>query len=290
MDLQNYFTGLGDALIAGGMPPEQSTAYCKRLSDSLSSLDPASREQKLASYGSPEDLAKRVLSIAEKQKDKTNTPEETEPKPNPSLEHTVNIDSGKHAAVPMTKAIPVVHTNEEEKTTVIKPNPELQATKKKLDPVKEEPPKEEPQKKPLSKRGMQVFWWSAGLSSPITLFLAFALASAFAFLYAALIFAAVAMIVALTITVIGGILLALICLGYGIVKMMPGTDAFFIGLYEFGLGMIVVGGTVTFSILEYNGATVLVPYTIKKLTVFLKFTIRQIKRLIVYLYDLCRDL
>ncbi|MBE6671908.1 MAG: hypothetical protein E7599_00095 [Ruminococcaceae bacterium] len=287
MDLHKYFADLGDALCAGGMTSAQSAAYCKRLSDSLGNLEPAAREQKLASYGSPEDLAKRVLSIASKQAEAS--PAEDEQKANPALEHTINVDAGKRAAVPMTRAIPVVHTNEEEKTTVM-PNPELQATKKKLDPVKQEMPEEEAPKKPISKRGMQIFWWSVGLSSPIWLFLAFVLAGLFLFAYGALIVAAVGLIVALTVTVIGGILLAIIGLGYGIVEMLPGTDAFFVGLYEFGLGMIVVGGTIIFSILEYNGATVLVPYTLKKLTVFLKFTIRQIKQLIIHLYDRCRDL
>ena len=290
MDLQKYFADLGDALCAGGMTPGQSAAYCKRLSDSLDSLDPAARQQKLASYGSPDELAKRVLSIAAKQKEEVPAPAQTEPKANPSLEHTINVDAGKRAPIPMTQAIPVVHTNEEEKTTVLKPSPELQATKKKLEPVQQELPIEEEQKKPISKRGMQIFWWSVGLSSPIWLFLAFVLAGLFLFAFGALIVAAVGLIVALTVTVIGGILLAIIGLGYGIVKMLPGTDAFFVGLYEFGLGMIVVGGTIIFSILEYNGATVLVPYTIKKLIVFLKFTIRQIKKLVIYLYDRCRDL
>lgn len=287
MDLQKYFAALGEALKAGGMSEAQSAAYCKRLSATLENTDPALLEQKLASYGSAEDLAKRVLAIASKSKE--DSAEQTdEAKPNPGLEHTINVDAGRHTVPAMTKTVPIVHTSEEDKPS--HPKPDLQATQKKLDPIKEEPVAEEKPKKPISKRGMQIFWWSAGLSSPITLFLAGHLAGAFLFVYGALIFAAVALIVALTVTVIGGILLTIICMGYGIVKMLPGTDAFFIGLYEFGLGMITVGGTIIFSILEYNGATVLVPYTIKKLTVFLKFTIRQIKKLIIRLYDRCRDL
>ena len=289
MDLQNYFAALGEALTAGGMSEAQSAAYCKRLSETLENIDPTVRQQKLESYGSPEELAKRVLSIANKQKEQAPEEAPSEPKANPALEHTINVDAGKKATASMTKAVPIVHSSEDEEEIKM-PDPSLQATKKKLDPIKETPVTEEKPKKPLSKRGMQIFWWSAGLSSPITLFLAGLLASAFLFVYGALIVAAVAMIVALTVTVILGIILAIVCLGYGIVKMLPGTDVFFVGLYEFGLGMITVGATIIFSILEYNGATVLVPYTVKKLTVFLKFTIRQIKKLIIHLYDRCRDL
>ena len=63
MDLQNYFAALGEALTAGGMSAAQSAAYCKRLSATLENTDPAQLEQKLAGYGSPEELAKRVLAI-----------------------------------------------------------------------------------------------------------------------------------------------------------------------------------------------------------------------------------
>ena len=288
MDLQKYFAALGEALTAGGMSEAQSAAYCKRLSETLENIDPTVRQQKLESYGSPEELAKRVLSIANKQKEQAPEEAPSEPKANPALEHTINVYAGKKTTAAMTKAVPIVHSSEEDEIKT--PDPSLQATQKKLDPIKEEPVAEEKPKKPISKRGMQIFWWSAGLSSPITLFLAGLLAGAFLFVYFALIVAAVAMIVALTVTVILGIILAIVSIGYGIVKMLPGTDVFFVGLYEFGLGMITVGATIIFSILEYNGATVLVPYTIKKLTVFLKFTIRQIKKLIIHLYDRCRDL
>lgn len=293
MDLQEYFASLDKALVAGGMPENQSAAYCKRLAKGLQSLDEAAREEKLKNYGSAEELAARVLALAQKQKAGENgaqsespAEEKKEEAPARPLEHTINVDAGrKKAQNSATRPIQVVQSDEsapeaEEKTSA----PPTKA------PSTPSAQPEENAKKPMSKRGMQIFWWTAGLTSPLSAFLLFALASLFAAGYAALVVLAVAMIVAVTVTVVGGILISLICLAYGIVKMLPGTDAFFIGLYEFGLGTIAVGGTIVFSILEYNVATVLVPFTIKKLTVFLKFTIRQIKRLVQYLYGLCRDL
>ncbi|MBE6638523.1 MAG: hypothetical protein E7616_03580 [Ruminococcaceae bacterium] len=304
MDLQKYFASLGEALVAGGMPKAQSEAYCKRLSAMLESLDENTRQEKLANYGSPEDLAKRVLSISDKQKAESRTDadhkkasDDTENK-NPSLEHTVNVSRDNRKAMPKmdaTKPIPVVHTNEStvgSKTQNIQvaSAPEREPAAASAKPTVSVAEKSEENKKPISKRGMQIFWWTAGLSSPITLFLLGCVAGLFLLGYLAILFTAVFMIVAVTVTVVLGILLALVCLAFGVVKMLPGTDAFFIGLYEFGLGMILVGGTIVFPILEYHCATLLMPYVAKKFTVFLRFTIRQIKRLVIYLYDLCRNL
>lgn len=288
MDLQKYFASLASELVVGGMSESQSAAYCKRLITSLESLDEQARNEKLASYGTPAQLAQRILAIAGKAK---NEPEQKTQ--DTSLEHTVNVDSSARFA---TKKVPVIPqaaeihsgSSEESADTV---SDKTQINPKSTDPISTQPqPEEETEKKPISKRGMQIFWWTAALTSPITLFLLCVLAGLFLFAYAALIVSAIVMIIAVTVTVIGGILLALVGMGYGVVNMLPGTDAFFVGLYEFGLGLIIVGGTIVFPILEYNFATVLVPYTVKKLTVFLKFTIKQIKRLVMYLYDRCREL
>ena len=290
MDLQNYFAELEAELLALGMSETQSKAYCKRLLTSLSVLDEKTRQEKMQGYGTPAELAKRVGAIAAKQAPQA-TPTQDEEK---SMEHTVNV--GGPAPVKtrddVTRPIPVIKeekANEEDTPAPVK-NDVLQATRKKPVAIKipTEPAKEE--KTPLSRRGMALFFGSAILTSPITLGICALLCGLFLSLCAALVVLAVVMFVAVTVTVICGILLALVCLGYGIVKMLPGTDAFFIGLYEFGLGMIVVGATIVFPILEYNCATALVPYTIKKLFALLKLIFRQIKRLVVYLFGLCRNL
>ena len=291
MDLQKYFASLDAELVAGGMSQSQSAAYCKRLLASLESLDENAREEKMASYGAPEQLAVRVLSIAGKTK-----PEPEQKPQNTALEHTVNVDGSARFAqkkAPMVQEAPEIHSGDSEQSTPDNGsslNDKTQVNRKPVESVKAEDHDEEAPKKPISKRGMHIFWWTAGLTSPITLFLLGVVAGLFLFAYAALILSAIVSIIAVTVTVIGGILLALVGLGYGVVKMLPGTDAFFVGLYEFGLGLIIVGGTIVFPILEYNYSTVLVPYTVKKLTVFLRFTIRQIKRLVIYLYDRCREL
>ena len=294
MDLQKYFAELEVELISLGMSEAQSKAYCKRLSSSLAVLDEKARNEKLASYGSATDLAKRVIAIAVRPASSSaeNAPETSDENANKEMEHTVNVGTAAPAKKrdDVTRAIPTMESEASEENQPYQTSDSLQATKKKLTVVKvvEEEPKKE--KKPLSRRGMAVFFGSAILTSPITLGIVGAIIGAFLFTYVALIVLAVTMFVAVTATVIAGILLALVCMGYGVVKMLPGTDAFFIGLYEFGLGMIMVGGTIVFPILEYNLATVFVPFCMKKLYTLLKFTIRQVKRLIVYLFDRCRDL
>lgn len=291
MDLQKYFASLSSELVAGGMSEAQSAAYCKRLITSLESLDEDARKEKLASYGTPSQLAQRVLAIAGKAK------AEPEQKPqNTALEHTVNVENSSRFATKRVSVAPPaaeIHSGSSEesapKSTPVASD-KTQVNKKTAEPITEAAQPEEIDKKPISKRGMNIFWWTAILTSPISLFLLCVLAALFLIVYAALIVSAIVMIIAVTVTVIGGILLSLVGMGYGIVNMLPGTDAFFVGLYEFGLGLIIVGATIVFPILEYNFATVLVPYTIKKLTVFLRFTMKQIKRLVVYLYDRCREL
>jgi len=218
MDLQKYFASLGEALVAGGMPKAQSEAYCKRLSAMLESLDENTRQEKLANYGSPEDLAKRVLSISDKQKAESRTDadhkkasDDTENK-NPSLEHTVNVSRDNRKAMPKmdaTKPIPVVHTNEStvgSKTQNIQvaSAPEREPAAASAKPTVSVAEKSEENKKPISKRGMQIFWWTAGLSSPITLFLLGCVAGLFLLGYLAILFTAVFMIVAVTVTVVLG--------------------------------------------------------------------------------------
>ncbi len=293
MDLQKYFARLEKELISGGMSEAQSKAYCKRLSASLVPLDDKARQEKLASYGEPEDLAKRVMVIAGKSQAaaaKDTESQEASEEQSPGMEHTVNAGGAIPVAKrdDVTRPIPTVKDAPAE--APVAANDMLQATRQKPLAMKVQTEEEKTEKKPLSKRGMWVFFGTAALTSPITLSVVGGVLGLFALLQLALVVIAAAMFVAVTVTVICGILLALVCLGYGIVKMLPGTDAFFIGLYEFGLGMILVGGTIVFPILEYNCATALVPFCMKKLTKILKFLIRQTKRLVVYLYGLCRDL
>ncbi len=294
MDLQKYFAELATHLVAGGMSEAQSKAYCKRLMTSLAALDDKAKAEKMANYGDAEDLAKRVLAIAAKTHPAEEPSAEGDKAEQPkgaALEHTVNAGGAPiKKRDDVTRPIPTVKENEPQNEKPQPPPDVLQATRKKIAPVKVATDSEKPEKKPLSKRGMAVFFGTAALTSPITLTLAAALIGLFLLVHFALVFIAVAMLLAVTVTVICGILLALVCLGYGIVMMLPGTTAFFIGLYEFGLGLIIVGGTIVFPILEYNCATLLVPFTMKKWNKLLKFVIRQIKRLVVYLYDLCRDL
>ena len=118
------------------------------------------------------------------------------------------------------------------------------------------------------------------LTSPIWGFLLCVIMAAFLLAYTAIIFIATVLIILEVVLIVGGALLAVVGIVYGVMQMLPGAEASYIGLYELGLGIRIGGFTMLFSIIVYNIVVNLTPLALRQLTRFMKFTARGIGSLV----------
>ncbi len=92
-----------------------------------------------------------------------------------------------------------------------------------------------------------------------------------AFLLIVLFIAAMAAVVA------GGTAIALVGMIYGTIELFSTVS---VGLYEIGIGITALGATMLCGILLYNAAIRLVPFAIRKLAAFARFTARQLREIL----------
>ncbi len=132
--------------------------------------------------------------------------------------------------------------------------------------------------------GNRLFWILFFLSLPISLPALCLGLSLFAAAYLALALLIVMLLGALVTAAAGGTALSLIGIIYGgtqILRSLP------IGMYEIGLGVTIGGGAMFLGIAMYNIALRLLPYIIKKLTVFFIFALKQLKKLFILAKGAC---
>ena len=142
--------------------------------------------------------------------------------------------------------------------------------------------RQEEESKPVySERGEKIFWWTVALTSPIWIFLICAIAALFICAYVAILVITAALIIAEVAIIVGGVLLAVIGIVYGIMQMLPGATAAYIGLYELGLGIKIGGIVMIAAILIYNFVINMAPLALKSLTKFAKFTAKSLWKLVL---------
>lgn len=132
--------------------------------------------------------------------------------------------------------------------------------------------------------GYRMFWSLFALSIPVTLSLCIAVLALFGSAYISLMALIVALIGGVITVAAGGTALSLIGIIYGVTQLF---DYVPVGVYEIGFGVAIGGGAMFFGIAMYNIALRLIPYTIKKLTVFFKYTLKQAKQLFILAKGAC---
>ncbi len=148
-----------------------------------------------------------------------------------------------------------------------------------LDRISHTPPDPETIRKNTRK-----FWILFAVTLPVTIAVLLAGGFLFAFLFfliAVLIIASVALLVAITAV---GTLLSVFGLIFGVAQMISSMP---IGLYECGLSIIIGSGALFCGILVYNFAVRLMPFAAKWLLVLLKFVIKKLRELYIYLKKEC---
>ena len=123
---------------------------------------------------------------------------------------------------------------------------------------------------PNSKKFLLLF----GVTLPITLPLALLGMSLFVAVWIALMLGNVVAIVAMIATAAVGTVAALVGIIYGITQLFVSVPT---GLYEIGIGVVIVGLVLFVCILLYNFAIRLMPFLIKRVFVLFKFTLSKLK-------------
>ena len=132
-----------------------------------------------------------------------------------------------------------------------------------------------------------LFWVIFLLSLPFAAVIGLAVLALFVVAFAALAALMVAAIAALAVVAAVGTAFVLVALVYGIVQALSVLP---VGLYEIGIG-ITAGAAVLFvSILLYNFAIRLLPFTMKQLGRFFGWTLRSLKMLFIYVKGACAKL
>ncbi len=148
---------------------------------------------------------------------------------------------------------------------------------------------------PLRSRAMEyegetggpLFWVTFILALPFALALGLVVLALFVAAFAALSALMVASIAALAAVAAAGTAFTLVALVYGIVQALSVLP---IGLYEIGIGVTAGAAVLFVSILLYNFAVRLIPFTMKQLARFFGWTARSLKVLFIYLKGACAKL
>ena len=148
---------------------------------------------------------------------------------------------------------------------------------------------------PLRSRAMEyegetggpLFWVTFILALPFAVALGLVVLALFVAAFAALSVLMVASIAALAAVAAAGTAFTLVALVYGIVQALSVLP---IGLYEIGIGVTAGAAVLFVSILLYNFAVRLIPFTMKQLARFFGWTARSLKVLFIYLKGACAKL
>ncbi len=139
----------------------------------------------------------------------------------------------------------------------------------------------------VSLRGKYIFIGGVVLSSPIWLTLSIILIGFFGVIYAAMIAIDVAIAVFLSFFIIVGGIASFSAIIYGVIGLLPGAVASYIGMYELGLGLMILGTLIVVSILLHFFVVKVTPLVFRQTTRFFKFLVKKIIKLVKFLRKEC---
>ena len=304
MDTKQFLTRLKAELLGHGLDHEQVAGYTSRFYKILSAAEPPEAERLIGEFGDPVTLA---ANIAAKEKAGGDAPQKSAPPVKPS-----NAPQQAKKPAQQQQSKPAVHAPQRKEATRQPEQEPKQATKansqqrpgvatsagrQNRQPSK---PTEKPQgprpitfdevdsyKQPMTKRGKTMFWWTMGLSSPLTIAFAALVALFLGGLYAILAGLVVVSTLIIIVGVLGGLVLAIVGFVGGGTGTILEAEANFIGMYEIALALIVIGVVVIASILLYNFIVKLIPILWGLVTRLAKLIFNQFMRLVYFIREEC---
>lgn len=142
----------------------------------------------------------------------------------------------------------------------------------------------------MSEKGKRIFLIGAIATAPVNLAICLALAVIFLAMYTAVLLFSGALIIVEIAGVICGVLLGVGGLLYGVVGILPGEIPTFVGQYEIGFGIMLIGIVTVAGILVYEYVMKVTPLACKGITKLIKFTSRKIIQFVKFLKRECGKL
>lgn len=276
LEKKQFLTILRDELIARGFTPERAERHVRSLSLTLDADDIQAIEQ-MNDSAEIALLAEGIANFKGKTAEKKPAEQASDPKDDTASDETAD-DAGDDDVKVYAggKAIPDSEPfdEQEEPPTVVVPA---------------QKPESEDAPVPPTPRGKRTFWTVFCCTLPITA----VLLALFYLLFGAAFATLCALIAGLFAALIGGVAIgttvSLVGIIYGIVQLVTAISTA-PGLYEIGLGLTVAGCVMLGGILLYNCAIRLIPWLIRKLSVFFRFSRKKLKLLFNKAKEACYKL
>ncbi len=309
MELDHFLEGLKNALVDRGIPPEAAAKHVAALGRTFTADDLA----EIQSIRSPAEIGEIADSIAEiLYKNKAartaakNGQMPSASTSSPSSAYAANTQPPEEPSSMATTAMPPA---EEATDPVVRPT--IQPTEEAVDafsaaPVAspredtvsrhEQPSRQEPSysrsvsqpqqrsadffrtptERDKTTKGVAIFWSVLIVTLPITLTLLIAILALFGVAFLGIILAIIGLVAGMIGVVAAGCGLALVGIIYGITQLFSFVAA---GLYEIGLGVMIIGGALLAGVILYNLAIRFLPWVMKWLTVFFVFVFHRLRNL-----------
>ena len=139
----------------------------------------------------------------------------------------------------------------------------------------------------VSVRGKYIFIGGLVLTSPIWISLIAAVLVIFGIILAAMIVIDIIIATVMTLAIIIGGLVSACAIIYGVIGILPGAVATYIGLYELGLGLIILGSLIVSGILLHFFVIKVTPLVFRSIYRLTKFLARKIKQLVIFVRKEC---
>ncbi len=286
MELNIFIKHLEGSLINRGISPDVVDKHIHTLQRTFTD-DDLREIQSLQSAEEVEEIAENIYQLLQKNKIKARTAKPAEEPTEPQKKTAQPQPKPTPPQEPAPKPAP------EPITQKVSTKPVSSAPRPRKAPVVDDDPlffddnDYAPKKNSRGAKGFYIFWLVFIFTLPITIGLAAAFFGVFIGAFAALSALIVGLIAALIALVAVGAAVSLVGIIFGITQLFSFVAA---GVYEIGLGVMVIGVVMLAGILIYNFAIRFLPWVIRKVWTLMIFTCGKIRDLFMYLRRECYKL
>lgn len=279
MELDHFLEGLKNALVERGIPPEAAAKHVAALGRTFTEDDLA-EIQSIRSPAEIEEIADSIAEILHKNKAARAAAKAGQ---TPPVEHATQ-EPTRPLSEPLPEPVPEPVVPVEREVVGREPAPKVAANYPQTPPsytVAPSPQRSEdffqaPTGKDKTTKGVAIFWSVLIVTLPITLTLLMVILALFGVAFLGLILAIIGLVAALIGVVAAGCGLALVGIIYGITQLFSFVAA---GLYEIGLGVMIISAALFGGVVLYNLAIRFLPWVMKWLTVFFAFVFHRLRNL-----------
>lgn len=282
MELDHFLEGLKNALVDRGIPPEAAARHVATLGRTFTEDDLA----EIQSIRSPAEIGEIADSIAEilhKNKAARTAAKAGQRPP-------VESPPPREPIAPVPAAMPQSEIPVQREVVGREPVSEEVYAPKPAETYVQSPPSysstppaqrsedffQAPAGEDKTTKGVAIFWSVLIVTLPITLGLVAVILALFGVAFLGLILAIIGLVAGMIGVVAAGCGLALVGIIYGITQLFSFVAA---GLYEIGLGVMIIGAALFAGVVLYNLAIRFLPWVMKWLTVFFVFVFHRLRNL-----------